>query len=75
MIQGIKRLLAHPATRGLSLDDPLTTQQRRDIIQGNRFLWRILPEATFDFWHKLETGLCTWPDHWSMFAMIHLKRR
>ncbi len=48
MIQGFKRLLAHPTTRGLSLDDPLTTQQRRDIIQGNRFLWRI-----YDEWYRM----------------------
>ena len=48
MIQGIKRLLAHPATRGLSLDDPLTTEQRRDIIQGNRFLWQI-----YDEWYRM----------------------
>jgi hypothetical protein len=61
MIQAIKKLLAHPATRGLSLDDPLTTQQRRDVIQGNRFLWRILPEATFDFWHKPETVFARGP--------------
>jgi SAM-dependent methyltransferase len=51
MIQGIKRLLAHPATRGLSLDDPLTTQQRRDIIQDNRFLWRI-----YDEWYRMISG-------------------
>jgi SAM-dependent methyltransferase len=51
MIQGIKRLLAHPATRGLSLDDPVTTQQRRDIIQGNRFLWRI-----YDEWYRMICG-------------------
>ncbi|MGA7416083.1 MAG: methyltransferase type 11, partial [Bryobacteraceae bacterium] len=47
MIQGIKQLLAHPATHGLSLDDPLTTQLRRDIIQGNGFLRRI-----YDEWYR-----------------------
>jgi|SRR5271165_6022 len=51
MIQGLKRWLAHPATRDLSLDDPLTTQKRRDIIQGNRFLWRI-----YDEWYRIIAG-------------------
>jgi SAM-dependent methyltransferase len=48
MVQGIKRWLAHPATRGLNLDDPLTTEQRRNIIQGNRFLWQI-----YDEWYRM----------------------
>src|SRR5271163_3605896 len=51
MIQGAKQLLAHPATRRLRLDDPLTTQQRRDIIKGNRFLWRI-----YDEWYRMIAG-------------------
>lgn len=51
MVKKAKRLLAHPATRGLSLDDPRTTQRRRDIIQSNRFLWRI-----YDEWYGLIRG-------------------
>jgi SAM-dependent methyltransferase len=47
MVQGVRRLLAHPATRGLHLDDPQTTEQRREIIQSNRFLWRI-----YDEWYR-----------------------
>ncbi len=38
MINAIRKLLAHPDTRGLSIDDPQTTHLRRAIIQGNRFL-------------------------------------
>lgn len=34
----LRRLLAHPAARGLDLDDPATTAARRDIIGGKRFL-------------------------------------
>jgi SAM-dependent methyltransferase len=51
MIQGTKQMLAHPATRGLPLDDPLTTRQRQDIIKGNRFLWRI-----YDEWYRMIAG-------------------
>jgi hypothetical protein len=31
--------------------------------------------ATFDIWRKLESRLSTWPNHWSMFGLIHLRRR
>ena len=51
MVQEIKRLLAHPATRDLNIDDPRTTQRRRAIIQNNRFLWRI-----YDEWYRLLSG-------------------
>jgi SAM-dependent methyltransferase len=47
MIQEIRSLLAHPSTRGLSVDDPRTTQLRRGIIQSNRFLWRM-----YDEWYR-----------------------
>jgi SAM-dependent methyltransferase len=47
MLGIIKRLLAHPATRDLGIDDPRTTERRRAIIQGNRFLWRI-----YDEWYR-----------------------
>ncbi|MGA2184431.1 MAG: methyltransferase domain-containing protein [Bryobacteraceae bacterium] len=48
MIERIRRLLAHPETRDLSIDDPRTTQRRRGIIESNRFLWRI-----YDEWYRL----------------------
>jgi SAM-dependent methyltransferase len=47
MLGTVKRLLAHPATRDLGIDDPRTTERRRAIIQGNRFLWRI-----YDEWYR-----------------------
>jgi SAM-dependent methyltransferase len=51
MIEAIKRLLAHPATRDLAIDDPRTTERRRGIIQSNRFLRRI-----YDEWYRLLSG-------------------
>src|ERR1700736_178810 len=48
MVDGIKKLLAHPGTRDLSIDDPQTTQRRRAIIRDNKFLWRI-----YDEWYRL----------------------
>lgn len=40
----LRRCLAHPLTRGLSIDSPETTELRRQIIRGNRFLQRIYRE-------------------------------
>jgi SAM-dependent methyltransferase len=51
MIVAIRKLLAHPDTRDLSLDDPRTTARRRGIIQKNRFVWRI-----YDEWYRLISG-------------------
>src|SRR5579872_5890291 len=51
MVKAFKRLLAHPATRDLSIDDPQTTTKRRGIIQSNRFLWRI-----YDEWYRMITA-------------------
>lgn len=48
MIEAIKKLLAHPDTHNLSIDDPRTTEKRRGIIQSNRFLWQI-----YDEWYRL----------------------
>lgn len=50
MVGAIKRLLAHPDTRGLAIDDPRTTERRRRIIKTNRFLWRI-----YDEWYRYIT--------------------
>jgi len=44
----VKKLLAHPATRDLPLDDPRTTEIRRAVIQQNRFLWRV-----YDEWYRM----------------------
>jgi len=55
MVAALKKLLAHPQTRDLSVDDPRTTLRRRGIIQSNRFLWRI-----YDEWYRLISA-CT-PD-------------
>jgi hypothetical protein len=40
----LKKLLAHPLTRGLEPDDPRTTELRRRIIRGKKFLHRINEE-------------------------------
>ncbi len=44
MFAEIRRLLAHPETQDLTIDDPRTTSRRTEIIQANRFLWRIYDE-------------------------------
>ena len=41
---GLSRLLAHPLTRGLHPDDPVTTAVRRQLIRGKPFLRRIYLE-------------------------------
>ncbi len=40
----LRKLLAHPATRGLDVDDPHLTGLRREIIAGKSFLRRIYQE-------------------------------
>jgi SAM-dependent methyltransferase len=40
----MKQWLAHPLLRGLDVDDPRTTDLRRQIIQDNRFLRQIYGE-------------------------------
>jgi SAM-dependent methyltransferase len=40
----LKKLLAHPLTRELEADDPRTTELRRQIIRGKKFLRRIYEE-------------------------------
>lgn len=40
----IKRLLEHPLTRGLSVDDPRTTALRREIIRSKGFLGALYAE-------------------------------
>ncbi len=43
----LKRLLAHPLTRGMDLDDPQTTALRRRIIREKPFLRRL-----YDEWYR-----------------------
>jgi len=47
----LKRFLAHHLTRGLDIDDPLTTARRRDIIESKPFLKRIYQE-----WYETLSG-------------------
>ena len=44
MLRHVKRWLEHPLTRNLSIDDPLTTRLRRDIIFSKPFLKRLYSE-------------------------------
>jgi SAM-dependent methyltransferase len=44
----ISRLLAHPLTQSLSVDDPATTLLRREIIEKKRFL-----HAIYEEWYSL----------------------
>lgn len=47
----------------------------RYLVSGGVSMRQLMPEVTFDLWRKLESWLCTWPNHWAMFALIHLTRR
>lgn len=47
----LRRILQHPKTKGLNLDDPETTNLRRDIILAKPFLRRIYQE-----WYSLLTA-------------------
>ena len=38
VLSSIKHWLSHPSTRHLDLDDPRTTELRREVIQTKRFL-------------------------------------
>jgi hypothetical protein len=48
MFSAVRELLAHPDTRGRSIDDAGTTELRKGIIRKNRFLWRI-----YDEWYRM----------------------
>lgn len=48
MIKAVRSLLAHPDLRDLDIDDPRTTERRRDIIRKNTFLTQI-----YDEWYRL----------------------
>jgi len=47
MTRCIRQILAHPLTRDIDLDDPATTELRRDIIRHNRFLLRV-----YEKWYR-----------------------
>lgn len=44
----LRSLLAHPLTRGLDLDDPQTTELRRQIVRDKKFLRQI-----YDDWYRI----------------------
>lgn len=52
----LRKLLAHPATRGLDVDDPRLTGLRREIITGKGFLHRIYQEWYQDIADALPVG-------------------
>jgi len=52
----LRRLLAHPKTAGLQLDDPATTELRREIIQSKPFLKAIYDEWYTQFVAELPQG-------------------
>jgi SAM-dependent methyltransferase len=47
-LSGIRRLLSHPLTAGMALDDPATTALRREIISSKPFL-----KAVYDEWYGM----------------------
>jgi SAM-dependent methyltransferase len=47
----------------------------RYLLSGGVSMRQLMPDATFGFWRRLESHLMRWPQHWSMFAMIHIRRR
>ena len=52
----LRRLLAHPRTRGLDLDDPRTTALRRSIIQEKDFLRALYVEWYREIAEALPVG-------------------
>jgi hypothetical protein len=52
----IKGNLAHPLTRGMDIDDPRTTQLRKEIIRSKPFLRSIYQEWYRDIVAALPSG-------------------
>jgi SAM-dependent methyltransferase len=48
VISALKNLLAHPLTRGMDINDPCTTELRREILQQKPFLSKIYEE-----WYRI----------------------
>lgn len=46
-MQLLRHILAHPLTKGLSLDDPITTSIRRQVIESKPFLRQI-----YHYWYR-----------------------
>ena len=46
--QFLRKAFAHPLTAGLNLDDPATTERRKQIIESKPFL-----KAIYDEWYRL----------------------
>src|ERR1700676_56957 len=55
----LRRLLAHPSTRGLDIDDPATTDLRREIVRSKPFLKRIYDEWYQKIAESLPNGVGT----------------
>ena len=47
----------------------------RYLVSGGVSMRQLMPAATFRLWRRIESWLGRWPQHWSMFAFIHLERR
>lgn len=47
----------------------------RYLVSGGVSMRQLMPESTFRLWRRLDSWACAWPNHWSMFALIHLTRR
>lgn len=56
MITFLTRLLEHPATRGLDLDSPETTELRAEIVRSKPFLQRIYREWAHEIATRLPVG-------------------
>lgn len=52
----LRRLLAHPATRGLRIDDPKVTELRKQIVRSKTFLRLIYEEWYETLLSRLPTG-------------------
>lgn len=61
--------------RGLEIQTVRPFMPFRYLVSGGVSMRQLMPEATFPLWRKLESWLHPWPNHWSMFALIHLTRR
>ncbi len=51
MLAGVKNFLAHPLTRGLSIDDPRMTELRLRIVRDKKFLHQVYQE-----WYRTIAG-------------------
>ncbi len=75
----LTRLLEHPLTRGLDVDDPRTTHLRRRILAEKRFggvsLRGLAPAATYPLWRGFERALSPMAGRLAMFAHVVLERR